>query len=184
MTNQNDWWDYLEHGQKGSERDNHQYYARELVGTRNGRNVYRYFYSAQEYASYRRSKTSHAGAAQTESPTLLDRARKSHSENRWRPDTIISTNNTASVTYKNSAGKTRHTDYNGTDATRMAEREFKRKGNKDYEKNRDRMEAVYQTDKLLRKTKRKAQKLGMDIRRNAKKGKSFIDRILSRATAK
>lgn len=66
----------------------------------------------------------------------------------------------------------------------MAEREFKRKSDKDYEKNRDRMEAVYQTDKLLRKTKRKAQKLGMDIRRNAKKGKNFIDRIMSRATAK
>ena len=58
-----DYWEYLAHGQKGTERDNHRYYARELVGNRGGKNVYRYFYSAEEYASYRRSKGSHAGAA-------------------------------------------------------------------------------------------------------------------------
>lgn len=123
-----DYWEYLAHGQKGAERDDHRYYARELVGNRGGKNVYRYFYSAEEYASYRRSKGSHAGAATNEKESLLDKARKSHRENRWRPDRIISTGDSASVTYKNSAGKKRHTDYMGTDATRKAEREFNRKG--------------------------------------------------------
>lgn len=106
-----DYWEYLAHGQKGAERDDHRYYARELVGNRGGKNVYHYFYSAEEYASYRRSKSSHAGAATNEKESLLDKARKSHRENRWRPDTIISTGSAASVTYKNSAGKKRHTDY-------------------------------------------------------------------------
>ena len=46
-----DYWEYLAHGQKGAERDDHRYYARELVGNRGGKNVYRYFYSAEEYAS-------------------------------------------------------------------------------------------------------------------------------------
>ncbi len=46
-----DYWEYLAHGQKGAEWDNHRYYARELVGNRGGKNVYRYFYSAEEYAS-------------------------------------------------------------------------------------------------------------------------------------
>ncbi|MDU8688302.1 hypothetical protein [Faecalibacterium wellingii] len=156
-----DYWEYLAHGQKGAERDGHRYYARELVGNRGGKNVYRYFYSAEEYASYRRSKGSHAGAATNEKESLLDKARKSHRENRWRPDKIVSTGNTASVTYKNSASKKRHTDYMGTDATRKAESEFKRKGDENYTKNRDRMELVYQTDKVLRRSKRKAQKLGI-----------------------
>ena len=129
-----DYWEYLAHGQKGAERDDHRYYARELVGNRGGKNVYRYFYSAEEYASYRRSKGSHAGAAANEKESLLDKARKSHRENRWRPDRIISTGDTASVTYKNSAGKKRHTDYMGTDATRKAESEFKRKGDENYTK--------------------------------------------------
>ncbi len=179
-----DYWEYLAHGQKGSEADNHRYYARELVGSKGGQNVYRYFYSAEEYASYRRSKGSHAGTAASEKPSLLDRARKSHSANRWRPDTIISTGNTASVTYKNSAGKKRHTDYRGTDATRKAEKEFNGKANKSYERNRDRMEAVYQTDKALRRAKRKAQKLGMDISRNAKKGASVVSDLLNRRKKK
>lgn len=159
-----DYWEYLA---QGAERDDHRYYARELVGNRGGKNVYRYFYSAEEYASYRRSKGSHAGVVTNEKESLLDKARKSHRENRWRPNKIISTGNTASVTYKNSAGKKRHTDYMGTDATRKAESEFKRKGDdENYTKNRDRMELVYQTDKALRRAKRKAQ----DIKRNAKKG--------------
>lgn len=176
-----DYWEYLAHGQKGAERDDHRYYARELVGNRGGKNVYRYFYSAEEYASYRRSKGSHAGAATNEKESLLDKARKSHRENRWRPDMIISTGDSASVTYKNSAGKKRHTDYMGTDATRKAESEFKRKGDdENYTKNRDRMELVYQTDKALRRAKRKAQKLGMDIKRNAKKGASVVSNLLNR----
>lgn len=141
-----DYWEYLAHGQKGAERDDHRYYARELVGNRGGKNIYRYFYSAEEYASYRRSKGSHAGAAANEKESLLDKARKSHRENRWRPDMIISTGDSASVTYKNSAGKKRHMDYMGTDATRKAEREFNRKSDDNYEKNRDRMELVYKTD--------------------------------------
>lgn len=180
-----DYWEYLAHGQKGAERDGHRYYARELVGNRGGKNVYRYFYSAEEYASYRRSKGSHAGAATNEKESLLDKARKSHRENRWRPDKIISTGSTASVTYKNSAGKKRHTDYMGTDATRKAESEFKRKGDdENYTKNRDRMELVYQTDKALRRAKRKAQKLGMDIKRNAKKGASVVSNLLNRRKKK
>lgn len=179
-----DYWEYLAHGQKGAERDDHRYYARELVGNRGGKNVYRYFYSAEEYASYRRSKGSHAGAATNEKESLLDKARKSHRENRWRPHMIISTGGAASVTYKNSAGKKRHTDYMGTDATRKAEREFNRKSDDNYEKNRDRMELVYQTDKALRRAKRKAQKLGIDIKRNAKKGASVVSNLLNRRKKK
>lgn len=97
---------------------------------------------------------------------------------------IISTGGAASVTYKNSAGKNRHTDYMGTDATRKAEREFNRKSDDNYEKNRDRMELVYQTDKALRRAKRKAQKLGMDIKRNAKKGASVVSNLLNRRKKK
>lgn len=160
-----DYWEYLAHGQKGAERDDHRYYARELVGNRGGKNIYRYFYSAEEYASYRRSKGSHAGAAANEKESLLDKARKSHRENRWRPDMIISTGDSASVTYKNSAGKKRHMDYMGTDATRKAEREFNRKSDDNYEKNRDRMELVYKTDKALRRSKRIAEQHGMDRKR-------------------
>lgn len=57
----NDWWDYLEHGwfgkngQKGSEKKNHKYYARVPTGTKDGNNVYRYFYSKEDYAAYIRS---------------------------------------------------------------------------------------------------------------------------------
>ena len=51
-----DYWEYLAHGQKGAERDDHRYYARELVGNRGGKNVYRYFYSAEEYSAYKNSK--------------------------------------------------------------------------------------------------------------------------------
>ena len=51
-----DYWEYLAHGQKGAERDDHRYYARELVGNRGGKNVYRYFYSADEYSAYKNSK--------------------------------------------------------------------------------------------------------------------------------
>lgn len=57
----NDWWDYLEHGwlgkngQKGSEKKNHKYYARVPTGTKDGHNVYRYFYSKEDYAAYIRS---------------------------------------------------------------------------------------------------------------------------------
>ena len=57
----NDYWDYLEHGwlgkngQKGSEKKNHKYYARVPTGTKDGHNVYRYFYSKEDYAAYIRS---------------------------------------------------------------------------------------------------------------------------------
>lgn len=51
-----DYWEYLAHGQKGAERDGHRYYARELVGNRGGKNVYRYFYTAEEYSAYKKSK--------------------------------------------------------------------------------------------------------------------------------
>lgn len=57
----NDWWDYLEHGwfgkngQKGSEKKNHKYYTRVPTGTKDGHNVYRYFYSKEDYAAYIRS---------------------------------------------------------------------------------------------------------------------------------
>lgn len=57
----NDWWSYLEHGwfgkngQKGSEKKNHKYYARVPTGTKDGHNVYRYFYSKEDYAAYIRS---------------------------------------------------------------------------------------------------------------------------------
>lgn len=57
----NDWWDYLEHGwlgkngQKGREKKNHKYYARVQTGTKDGHNVYRYFYSKEDYAAYIRS---------------------------------------------------------------------------------------------------------------------------------
>lgn len=55
----NDWWDYLEHGfwgnQKGSAKGNRKYYMRVSAGTKNGRNVYRYFYSKADYEAYIRS---------------------------------------------------------------------------------------------------------------------------------
>lgn len=51
-----DYWEYLAHSQQGSERDNHRYYARELVGSKGGQNVYRYFYTAEEYSAYKKSK--------------------------------------------------------------------------------------------------------------------------------
>lgn len=51
-----DYWEYLAHGQKGAERDDHRYYARELVGNRGGKNIYRYFYTAEEYSAYKNSK--------------------------------------------------------------------------------------------------------------------------------
>lgn len=177
-----DYWEYLAHSQDGSTRSGHRYYARELVGNKGGKNVYRYFYTAAEYDSYRRSGSNHASAAKTEKPTLLERARKSHSENRWRPDTMISTANTASVTYKNSAGKKRHTDLAGAPAVKKAEREWKRKTNKSYEKNRDRLEAVYQADKHLRRAKRKVQKAGMDIKRNVKNGAAAVSKLIGHKT--
>ena len=53
----NDWWGYLQHGwlgksRKGSEKKDHKYYARIQTGSRNGQNVYRYFYSKEDYAAY------------------------------------------------------------------------------------------------------------------------------------
>lgn len=56
----NDWWDYIEHGwfgssQKGSAKGNHKYYMRVSAGTKNGQNVYRYFYSKADYEAYIRS---------------------------------------------------------------------------------------------------------------------------------
>lgn len=53
----NDWWDYLAHGRggnslKGSEKENHKYYMRIQTGTKNGKNVYRYFYSKEDYQAY------------------------------------------------------------------------------------------------------------------------------------
>ena len=50
-----DYWEYLAHGQ-GSERRGHRYYARELIGNKNGKNVYRYFYTADEYSAYKQNK--------------------------------------------------------------------------------------------------------------------------------
>lgn len=51
----NDYWNYLEHGLKGKERKSHKYYARVPTGTKDGHNVYRYFYSKEDYAAYIRS---------------------------------------------------------------------------------------------------------------------------------
>ena len=53
----NDWWNYLAHGwfgnsRKGSEKKEHKYYARIQTGSKNGQNVYRYFYSKEDYAAY------------------------------------------------------------------------------------------------------------------------------------
>lgn len=51
-----DYWEYLAHSQQGAERGGHRYYVRELVGNSGGKNVYRYFYSADEYSAYKNSK--------------------------------------------------------------------------------------------------------------------------------
>lgn len=51
----NDWWDYLAHGQEEQERKGHKYYMRVSAGTKNGKNVYRYFYSKADYEAYIRS---------------------------------------------------------------------------------------------------------------------------------
>lgn len=49
-----DYWEYIAHSQKGEERANHRYYAREQVGTtRLGFPKYRYFYDAREYGAYK-----------------------------------------------------------------------------------------------------------------------------------
>lgn len=54
----NDWWDYLEHSQKGQERKGHKYYARVAVGTdKFGRTKYRYFYSDSEWKAYKAGGT-------------------------------------------------------------------------------------------------------------------------------
>lgn len=50
-----DYWNYIAHSQ-GSERPGHRYYARELIGNKGGKNQYRYFYTAEEYAAYKNSK--------------------------------------------------------------------------------------------------------------------------------
>lgn len=51
-----DYWNYLAHSRQGAERDNHRYYARELVGNKGGKNQYRYFYTAEEYSAYKNNK--------------------------------------------------------------------------------------------------------------------------------
>lgn len=51
-----DYWEYLAHSQEGSTRSGHRYYARELVGNKGGKNVYRYFYTAEEYSAYKNNK--------------------------------------------------------------------------------------------------------------------------------
>ena len=51
-----DYWEYLAHSQTGGERAGHRYYARELVGSKGGKNVYRYFYTAEEYTAYKQQK--------------------------------------------------------------------------------------------------------------------------------
>lgn len=49
-----DYWECIAHSQKGEERANHRYYAREQVGTtRLGFPKYRYFYDAREYGAYK-----------------------------------------------------------------------------------------------------------------------------------
>lgn len=51
----NDYWTYLAHSQLGKERKGHKYYTRAPTGTKEGHNVYRYFYSKEDYAAYIRS---------------------------------------------------------------------------------------------------------------------------------
>ena len=48
----NDYWDYLEHWSLGKEAKEHKYYARIQTGTKNGQNVYRYFYKKADYDAY------------------------------------------------------------------------------------------------------------------------------------
>lgn len=55
LENQNDWWEYLAHGQDGSWAK-HKYYARVAVGISGGHVQYRYFYSKDEYGAYLKSK--------------------------------------------------------------------------------------------------------------------------------
>lgn len=57
MNRENDWWDYLAHGQAGTERANHKYYARVPAGFENGKVKYNYYYSREEYAAYLKSKS-------------------------------------------------------------------------------------------------------------------------------
>lgn len=47
----NDWWDYLAHA-KSEEREGHKYIARVQTGTKNGKNVFRYFYTNDEYKAW------------------------------------------------------------------------------------------------------------------------------------
>lgn len=57
MKNQNDYWEYLSHGQQGAQRADHKYYTRVPIGTNGGQVQYRYFYSKDEYAAYLQSKS-------------------------------------------------------------------------------------------------------------------------------
>ncbi len=173
-----DYWKYLAHSQQGAERNNHRYYAREIVGSKGGRNVYRYFYSAAEYDSYRRSKGDHSGTSKKEDNSLIGKARKSHRENRWQPDTLISTGPYTYESYKNSAGKKRETEYRDWHAEGKVRDRFNRDAKKANSKKAKLLEAVYQADKKLSKTKVKVQKAGMDLKRNAKKGAATVSNLL------
>lgn len=50
--------------EKGKERKNHKYYNRILTGTKNGQNVYRYFYDKAEWDAYNANKRQQAPAVQ------------------------------------------------------------------------------------------------------------------------
>lgn len=62
----NDWLDYLQHGQQGKERKGHKYYARIAVGRNKlGFTQYRYFYDAREYGAYMANKQKDKSALDT-----------------------------------------------------------------------------------------------------------------------
>lgn len=75
-----DYWEYIAHSQQGAERKDHRYYARVQTGTNNGRAVYRYFYTADEYSAYRnaanRNVEKQKNAAQREKTRTNIRAAK------------------------------------------------------------------------------------------------------------
>lgn len=65
MNRENDWWEYLAHGQAGAARANHKYFARVPLGSSGGKMQYQYFYSREEYAAYLKGKSGRKTYAET-----------------------------------------------------------------------------------------------------------------------
>lgn len=119
-------------------------------------------------------------------------AAKSHRDNRWHETGFIGNGNSNTVTSTNRyTGKTRTATYEGKVAAQK-DNEYQRNHSQygttqknrrlaKAERKRKALEAVYQTDKNLRRAKRKAQKAGMDAKR---KGAAAVSKLLGHKNKK